>query len=350
MLPRFIQKESEEDYTYLLFELFAKIDDGHAYFSNDCNPNCFGEYWVPFNFTVIDNQIIISDLYKLETFNEFQKGDIILKISEQDAFGLLKESLKYSNGSNLSGKYRNMYNKLFNGNTNNINLTIKRRNEIFTKNFNRYKYSEFDFSKNHNPEIWKILDHNSGYLNIGNLQNKDIEEAFNGLKGTKAIIFDIRNYPNGTLVKLMKIFSAKPKEYASYTIQDLKFPGKFLWDKVRPAGENNKNPYSGKIIILVNEKTQSQAESIVMALQTIDNSVTVGSQTSGSNGNVSVIPMVFEGMEAWISGIGFYYADKSEIQQKGVKINIEIKPTVEGILNGKDEVLERAIQFIETGN
>jgi len=349
MLPKFIQKESEEDYTYLLFELFAKIDDGHAYFSNDCNPNCFGEYWVPFDFIVIDNQIVINDLYKIKSTQEFQKGDIILKINGENAFEVLNQNLKYSNGSNLPGKYRNMYGKLFNGDTDKINLRIQRGNEIIEKDFNRLKYEEFDFSKNPNPEKWKILNHNIGYLNIGKLEIQDVETAYEEIKDTKAVIIDVRNYPNGTLVNLMQAFSAKPEEFSSYTTQDLKYPGKFRWRENPPIGRKNKNPYSGKIIILANEKTQSQAETIVMALQTLENSTTIGSQTSGSNGNVSVIPMVFEGMETWISGIGFYYADKSEIQRKGVKIDIEINPTIEGLRNGKDEVLERAIEFIETG-
>lgn len=349
MIPKFIQTENEKDYTFLLYELFAKIDDGHAFFINDCNPNCFGEYWVPFDFTVIDNQIVINNLYDIEKSKEFEKGDIILKINGEDTFEVLNQNLKYSNGSNLPGKYRKMYGKLFNGDTNKINLTIQSGNEIIEKDFNRFKYDEFDFSKNQNPEIWKILGNNIGYLNIGNLKNGDIKATYDALKETKAVIIDVRNYPKGTLIKLMDAFSKKPTKYASYTIQHLEYPGKFRWRENPPIGRNNKNSYSGKIIILANEKTQSQSETIVMALQTLENSTTIGSQTSGSNGNVSVIPMVFEGMETWISGIGFYYADGSDVQRKGVKIDIESRPTIQGISQGKDEVLERAIQFIETG-
>jgi C-terminal processing protease CtpA/Prc len=47
-----------------------------------------------------------------------------------------------------------------------------------------------------------------------------------------------------------------------------------------------------------------------------------------------------------ISGIGVYYPDGRETQRIGIVPDIEVKPTIEGIKNGKDEVLEKAIEFI----
>jgi carboxyl-terminal processing protease len=45
--------------------------------------------------------------------------------------------------------------------------------------------------------------------------------------------------------------------------------------------------YHGKVIILVNELTQSHAEFTVMALQAAPHSIVIGSQTAGADGNVS---------------------------------------------------------------
>jgi C-terminal processing protease CtpA/Prc len=39
------------------------------------------------------------------------------------------------------------------------------------------------------------------------------------------------------------------------------------------------------------------------------------------------------------------YPDKTETQRKGVKIDIEIKPTIEGLKQGRDEILEKAIEL-----
>jgi len=48
-----------------------------------------------------------------------------------------------------------------------------------------------------------------------------------------------------------------------------------------------------------------------------------------------------------ISSIGIYYPDKTETQRIGIVPDIEIKPTIEGVRNNKDELLEKAIELIE---
>ena len=63
-----------------------------------------------------------------------------------------------------------------------------------------------------------------------------------------------------------------------------------------------------------------------MCLQTGDNVITIGSQTSGADGNTSQVNLV-GGFKTWTTGIGIFYPDGRETQRKGVNIDIEIKPT-----------------------
>lgn len=95
---------------------------------------------------------------------------------------------------------------------------------------------------------------------------------------------------------------------------------------------------------MVDENCQSQREFTAMCLQTGDNVTTIGSQTSGANGNVVIFNMV-GGYKTQISGVGIFYPDGVESQRKRVKIDIVVNPTIEGIKNGKDEILDRAIKL-----
>ena len=52
------------------------------------------------------------------------------------------------------------------------------------------------------------------------------------------------------------------------------------------------------------------------------------------------------GFKTKISGVGIFYPDGTETQRKGVKIDIEVKPTIRRIVEGRDEVLDRAIEFV----
>lgn len=52
------------------------------------------------------------------------------------------------------------------------------------------------------------------------------------------------------------------------------------------------------------------------------------------------------GIRPIISGIGVYYPDGTETQRFGIVPDIEVKPTIEGIQEGRDEVLEKVIEII----
>ena len=62
--------------------------------------------------------------------------------------------------------------------------------------------------------------------------------------------------------------------------------------------------------------------------------------------NKETIFIIPGGIFTWVSGIGVFYPDGTKTQRTGVKIDKTVKPTVEGIRAGKDELLEEAMQII----
>ena len=214
-------------------------------------------------------------------------------------------------------------------------------------NLNSYELNQILKIKNKNDKF-KILENNIGYVNMGNIYVKHIPEMIAALESTKAIIFDMRNYPNETYDAISKFLNSKEKNFAIYTKPDLTYPGKFKWSEPQPTGSENPNNYKGKVIILLNEESMSQSEWTAMCFQTAGNTTIIGSQTAGADGNVTNIDYM-KAFHSSFSGIGVYYPDKRETQRIGIIPDIEVKPTIKGIQEGKDEVLQRAIKFIETG-
>ena len=103
--------------------------------------------------------------------------------------------------------------------------------------------------------------------------------------------------------------------------------------------------YQGKVVILVDEVSQSQAEYTAMAFRSSPQATVIGSTTAGADGNVSEIPIP-GGHRTMISGIGVFYPDKKPTQRVGIIPDIEVKPTLAGIRAGRDEVLEEALRRI----
>jgi C-terminal processing protease CtpA/Prc len=103
--------------------------------------------------------------------------------------------------------------------------------------------------------------------------------------------------------------------------------------------------YSGRVVILVDAVTQSQAEYTTMALRTAPDAIVVGSTTAGADGNVSSIPLP-GGLSGLFTGIGVFYPDSTPTQRVGIIPDVRVEPTIAGIRAGRDEVLEEALRLI----
>jgi len=208
-------------------------------------------------------------------------------------------------------------------------------------------YSDFyDFQVNAtNDPSWTTIeleDCEVGYVNMGLLEVSEITLMRLNLWSKDAIIFDIRNYPNGTMWNMIPYLYDHPIDIASFTTPNPSYAGQFYWQDVALGYNNNNDIYEGKVILLFNEDTQSQAEYTVMGLEQHPGAIKIGSQTAAADGNVSLIDLPGN-ITAYFTGLGTYYPDQTPTQRVGIIPDIEMTPTIEGIRNEVDEILEFAL-------
>lgn len=239
---------------------------------------------------------------------------------------------------------------------NSITSVIEREGKIvekiFSKNVDDESYLKMVqnyFQKKSREDYVKILNDNIAYLNLGILPSKKIERTLNYIRNTKAVILDLRNYPSSSIQKkLINFFSSRRRGFAKFMEQDLTVPGGFKWGKTSFCGRNHFSKYHGKIIVLINSETQSYAEYLAMALQTIPNLITVGSHTAGADGDR--ISILLPGnIKTYISGKGVYYPNEKVTQRTGIVPDIIVNQTINGIRTNSDEVLNKAIEIITRG-
>jgi C-terminal processing protease CtpA/Prc len=174
----------------------------------------------------------------------------------------------------------------------------------------------------------------------------DVDNIKNEFQETKGIIVDIRNYPSTFVVfSLGNFFTDKAIPFVKFSKGNVNNPGEFTFDPALEVGSKTSKSYQGKVIVLVNELTQSNAEYTTMAFRAGKNVTVIGSTTAGADGNVSIINLP-GGFRTSVSGIGVYFPDGTETQRIGIVPDIEVKPTIEGIKADRDEILEKAIELI----
>lgn len=350
MIPKFKGPQDTVAYHLAMLELVTKINDSHAFFVTKYTNQYFGYKWAPFTFKIVENKAIVTELYNdsLCKLDDIRINDVFLSVDNINIVDKLKMYSKYIPASNPSTKIRDSYYSIFNGTTDSMFVKFERNGNIQNKFIHRYYFKKFKY-KWKQPDslsLWKIIDDNIGYVNMGLLDPNEVNGVLKKLKKTKAIIFDVRNYPNGTMYAISNFLNPKNVPFVKFTVPDMTYPGLIKFEPEYICGKPNKNYYKGKVVLLFDENTQSHAEFTIMALQTAPDVTCIGSQTAGADGNVSKFKFP-GGYETRMSGIGVYYPDWTETQRIGMVPDIEVKPTIEGIRMGKDEVLDKAIEYIQ---
>ncbi|MGD2089277.1 MAG: S41 family peptidase [Candidatus Aminicenantes bacterium] len=350
-IPRLLEAGYAMEYHLTIKELTTQLNDSHAYTDSPYLYYFFGYYYAPFQVRYIQNQTIVTRVFPelMDPADTVQVGDIILKRNGTDIDTFRNDMRKYVEASNEPALQRNISVYVVRGKSNQLNFTILRGGQVTNVTVPGYFSSVYYGAMNaadNQLEKWKILPGNIGYVHMGILQVEDVDQMMMDLMYTRAIVFDVRNYPLFTVGYISYYLNPTPEEYAKYTIPDLDYPGEFNFTETHKIGEDNPDYYKGRVVLLVDEWTQSHAEWTCMLFQTAPDVTIIGSQTAGADGNVSYFYLPGNIITVF-TGIGVYYPDGTPTQRIGIVPDINVRPTIAGIQQGQDEVLQRAIQFIQ---
>lgn len=356
MLPSVINSNTPEDFYKVLRKTAAKLDDSHVEFhvyrSVATEKKSF--YYFPATGKIIDKKLVITEILgdSLAEADDIKIGTVITKINDKSIKEIIEEKREMISASNEVSYLDKVVRVILLSESEKVKVEFLKDGKYETKamvwfNYHDSHRNEYKKGAQKKKDKFKLLDNNVGYVDMGVIKPKNIPDMVDALKSTKAIVFDMRNYPNGTFEEIAAFLNSKEKEFCQYTMPYLNYPGRYEWIEGRKCGTENKESYKGKVIVLLNEDSISQSEWTAMCFQTAGNTTIIGSQTAGADGNV--FEFDFSGYHTNFSGIGVYYPDGRETQRVGIVPDIEVKPTIFGIQQGKDEVLERALLYIETG-
>lgn len=200
---------------------------------------------------------------------------------------------------------------------------------------------------------FRLLTDSVGYIYAGTFSREHLAEVGQTLPRTRALIIDLRTYPQNMDFTLTALISqslrTEPVVAWQMVHPTLALPGLFfrqeqwLYEGFEEGAERCTQPYKGRVILLVDEITQSNPEFQAMAFQSCPQTLTIGSPTSGADGDIVWIPL--PGQLTSFSGVGALYPDGTQTQTVGVRLDIEVLPTAEELQAGRDEVLERALEL-----
>jgi C-terminal processing protease CtpA/Prc len=349
-LPKVALANNAEAYQLAMMELIARVHDSHAnlWSSLRVRPPT-GTCQLPVNVRFIEGSPVISGYAgKAGETSGMKPGDIITKLDGVAIAKLMERWTRYYAASNEAVRLRDIALQMTRGECGKAMMRVRRNNdtiEISSERVPPKELNAIEYTHDLPGETFRLLSKDVAYLKLSTVKLDQAAKYVESAAGTKGLIVDIRNYPSEFVVfALGSLFVDQQTDFVRFTQGDLSNPGAFHWGV--PLSLPPQQPhYPGKVVILVDELSQSQAEYTTMALRSSPRAEVIGSTTAGADGNVSAIPLP-GGIRSMISGIGIFYPDKKPTQRIGIIPDREVKPTVAGIRAGRDEVLEAAIREI----
>jgi C-terminal processing protease CtpA/Prc len=203
-------------------------------------------------------------------------------------------------------------------------------------------------------ETVRLLPDSLGYVDLNRLTIQEIDGMFEKLKGTRGIVFDMRGYPNGTGWDIAARLNVRNARFGALFRRPLvtgiggdeERAEQTSVSFAQPIAPSEGAKYTGRTVLLIDERTVSQSEHLGLLFEAANGTKFVGTQTAGTNGDITyfTLPGI---ASVRFSGHDVRHADGRQLQRIGLVPDLLAAPTLRGVREGRDEVLERGIEFLK---
>jgi C-terminal processing protease CtpA/Prc len=186
------------------------------------------------------------------------------------------------------------------------------------------------------------------YFDIGRAVEADLESALPKLADAKAVIFDLRGYPK--MLEYLVFLKDQHLQSPIWQIPIVTKPDR-LGTEYETSGRWDLPPMEprlkGRIIFMTDGRAVSFAESVMGIVEAYRLGDIVGETTAGTNGDINpfVVP---GGYTLWWTGLRVLRHDGTRHHGVGIRPTHPVSRSIKGISEGRDEVLDKALELART--
>ena len=343
-IPRFLDGFTSLDYKQAIFDLTSKLNDRDAAYNYVLmDKEWKHNYTAPYVFTMAENKLIVKECFfeVLGQKSGLKKGDIILKINNNSVEELIRPTkLHFPLTAIFGGEFIHTA-----GNQKVTAEIIRDGKQLTCEVTNHNGMFIPDSSKRIN---YSFLTSDIGLIKSKYLKSDSLSEMMEAFQETKGLVIDARYYTSNDSIfsALCSYLLPHPVEFAAFSHVDTTQPGKFIMMPTQRVGQDNPNYYKGKVVLLVNEATGLHSETLAMAMQAAPNAIIIGNAFIPSSRQNAIIITLPGNINILMTGAGLYSPDGRNMLTDGIRLDVELKPTLKGIIEGRDELIEKAIEMI----
>lgn len=340
-LQKAMTDKNEEDFFYTLSRFIAKLEDGHGWLDHTRVQSQWA--YLPFRVDWIENQVIVT---VSKDTTKVHKGDIIVSLDGTKAEQALLDAEKYISGSPQWRRVGALGRFGYGDKGTKAKLVVKRDNQTF----------EIEVERNHRPAIFepkrskidKIKD-DIYYVDLRRAEWKEIEESIHELAEATGVIFDLRGYPYEE--RIYEVICHLLQERGTYNqwraVPQVIYPDyqKVTYRERDWTLEPEEPQIEGKVVFLTDASAISYAEILLAFITNGKLAEIVGQPTAGTSGNMNDFRLPGGFRVSW-TGMKVVERDGSQHYLIGILPTVPVQRTIQGVIDGRDEFLEKALEKI----
>lgn len=332
--------ETEEDFFYTLSRMVAKLNDGHG---NVMHRFLFSQLGPPIRVEWVENELVVTASKENENV---QRGDIILSLDGVEAKEYLEDAEKYISGSPQWKRFQSCWRFGYGKKGTIAKLLIQRGHDTTEVALER-SFQGIVEEWNRPP----IQELHAGiyYVNLDKAPWKTIQSQLDKLANAKGVVFDMRGYPKGNHEIICHLLEEKDTSNAWMQIPQFTYPDQENIVGFQTMGWQlmPKEPkIKGKVVFITDGRAISYAESFMSFIEHYRLGEIVGQPTAGANGNNNPFSLPGGFRIGW-TGMRVVKHDGSQHHQIGIQPTVPVHRTLQGVIDGRDELLEKALELLQ---
>lgn len=358
-IPRFEADRDAADYQLTVRELVTEMHDSHGAVQNaNASAERLGSFQPPVLLRYVEGQTVVTNV--LEERLPLKVGDVILSVDGEPVEKRREFLSRFVAASTPQALMRSVHSGLLRGQKDSVaRLRVRGTGgevrEVEAPRSLSVSDRRLFVARQRSTPVVQVLPSGYGYVDLARLQGGEVDKMFETIKGTPAVIFDMRGYPNGTAWAIAPRLSEKNSPTAALfsrpileatSLSDTELADGTSYTFAQKLPERSGDVYKGKVVMLINEDAISQAEHTCLFFEAATDVTFVGTPTVGANGDVTF--MVLPGnLPVSFTGHNVRHADGRQLQRVGIQPTIRVEPTLGGVAAGRDEILEAAVKYLQ---
>jgi C-terminal processing protease CtpA/Prc len=326
-----------------LNRLVAGLHDGHGYvgLKNAPQPS-----FVPLRWQWVEDRLVLTHVAK--GVAGLKPGDVVLKVDGRPAAqALAQQEQLISSATPHNKRYLGLIYLASGARDYEVTLEVLAGSGM-VETIRVQRTMDIRSFADLEPERPKIAEIKPGilYVNLDRINEKEFNEALPRMAKAKGLIFDLRGYPqgfSGPIPHLIDKAVSTPQWHIPLTLYPDRHKVAFhvsSW-QIQPKGPR----FQAKVAYLTDARAISQAETYLGIVEHYKLADIVGSATAGTNGNINPFTLPGGYQVSW-TGMKVLKHDGSRHHGVGIQPTVPVGLTIQGVAQGRDEVLERALEVV----